>query len=225
MVEAVVFDLDGVLIQSEEVWDRVRRDLARESGRPWPDEATPAMMGMSSPEWSRYMHDEVGIGASPAEINVAVVRGVTGTYRTELPWIPGAREAVRRVGERWTLGLATSSNREIVDLVLELGGLGGCFAVTVSSEEVAAGKPSPDVYLEAARRLGAPPAACVAVEDSTNGLRAAASAGMGVIALPNPAHPPTPEALGLAGVVLDSADGLTPEAVEAAAGSAGRDGT
>jgi HAD superfamily hydrolase (TIGR01509 family) len=175
------------------------------------------MMGMSSPEWSRYMHDEVGIGAPAAEINVEVVRGVTDTYRSELPWIPGAREAVERVGGRWPLGLATSSNREIVDLVLALGGLAGCFGVTVSSEEVAAGKPSPDVYLEAARRLGVAPAGCVAVEDSTNGLRAAAAAGMGLVAVPNPAHPPTPEALRLAGVVLDSVHGLTPEAVEAAA--------
>ncbi|MFL5782741.1 MAG: HAD family hydrolase [Thermoleophilaceae bacterium] len=216
MIDAVVFDLDGVLVQSEEVWDGARRELAAEAGVPWPAGATDAMMGMSSPEWSRYVHEEVGVPASPEEINADVLRRVQAEYRRAVPWIPGAREAVRRVGARWPLGLATSSNREIVDLVVEEGGFRDLLGVTVSSEEVGAGKPAPDVYLEAARRLGVDPARAAAVEDSTNGLRSAAAAGMRVIAVPNPAHPPKQRGLDAAQVVLESIDQLDEAAVEPA---------
>src|SRR4051812_44217010 len=200
MIDAVVFDLDGVIVQSEEVWDGARRELAAEAGVPWPAGATDAMMGMSSPEWSRYVHEEVGVPAPPEEINADVLRRVQTAYRRGVPWIPGAREAVRRIGARWPLGLATSSNREIVDLVVEEGGFRDLLRVTVSSEEVGAGKPAPDVYLEAARRLGIDPARAAAVEDSTNGLLSAAAAGMRVIAVPNPAHPPEQRGLDAAQV-------------------------
>jgi HAD superfamily hydrolase (TIGR01509 family) len=166
------------------------------------------MMGMSSLEWSQYMHDELHIDLEPPEISAAVVEKLEQLYRRELPLLPGAREAVRAVGERRPLGLASSSNREIIDLVLQLAGLADAFAVTVSSEEVARGKPAPDVYLEAARRLDVPAAECAAVEDSTNGLRSASAAGMYVIALPNPHFPPAEDALQLASVVIDSLDEL-----------------
>src|SRR3954470_1976630 len=165
MIDAVVFDLDGVLVQSEELWDGARRKVAAEAGLPWPPGATAAMMGMSSPEWSRYMHEEVGVPAAPDEINAEVLGRVQAAYRSAVPWIPGAREAVRRIGARWPLGLATSSNREIVDLVVQEGGFGHLLGVTVSSEEVDAGKPEPDVYLEAAERLGVDPSRAAAVED------------------------------------------------------------
>jgi HAD superfamily hydrolase (TIGR01509 family) len=209
-VAAVVFDLDGVLIESEQVWDDARRELVADRGGAWTDDATRAMMGMSSVEWSRYMHDELGVDLEPLEISTAVVEKLEQLYRRELPLLPGAREAVRALAARWPLGLASSSNREIIDLALELAGLTDAFAVTVSSEEVARGKPAPDVYLEVARRLEVVPEECAAVEDSTNGLRSAAAAGMRVIALPNSAFPPADDALRLASAVIDSLDDLRP---------------
>ena len=213
MIEAVVFDLDGVLVQSEELWDGARRELAAEAGIEWPADATAAMMGMSSREWSRYVHEQVGVPAAPEEINAEVLRRVEKRYRRDLPWIPGAREAVARVGAEWPLGMATSSNREIIDLVVAEGGFADLIRVTVSSEEVERGKPAPDVYLEAARRLGADPERSAAIEDSTAGLLAAAAAGMRVIAIPNDAHPPEPDALGVASVVLGSIEELSPETI------------
>jgi HAD superfamily hydrolase (TIGR01509 family) len=213
-IEAVVFDLDGVLVDSEHVWDAARRELAAERGLPWPEPATRDMMGMSSVEWSRYMHGRVGLPEPPEEISAEVVRRLEEIYRRELPLIDGAAEAVERLAERWPLGLASSSNRELIDLVLELSGLTRLFQVTVSSEEVPRGKPAPDVYLEAARRLGVAPARCAAVEDSENGIRSAKAAGMYVLAIPNRVYPPAEDALDLADAVLTSVKELTPEIIE-----------
>jgi HAD superfamily hydrolase (TIGR01509 family) len=212
-IEAVVFDLDGVIVQSEELWDAARRELAEEHDIEWPDGATDAMMGMSSKEWSSYMHDEVGVPDPPDEINRKVLAWVEKRYRADLPWIDGAREAVQRIGAEFPLGLATSSNREIIDIVVEVGGFEDLLKVTVSSEEVDRGKPAPDVYLEATRRMGVDPRRTAAVEDSTNGLLAANAAGMRVIAIPNDAHPPAEKGLAAADVVLDSIEDLTPGVV------------
>jgi HAD superfamily hydrolase (TIGR01509 family) len=214
MIEAVVFDLDGILIQTEELWDEVRERLARERGGRYDAQAQRDMMGMSSPEWSRYMHEVVGLPESPDEIMAEVVALMEARYREELPLIPGAFEAVERLAARWPLGLASSSNRVLIDLVLELSGLDRFFKATVSSEEVARGKPAPDVYLEACRRLGVEPARAAAVEDSHAGIASAKAAGMRVIAIPNPSFPPGDEALAQADVVLESLAELTPEAVE-----------
>jgi HAD superfamily hydrolase (TIGR01509 family) len=213
VIEAVVFDLDGVLLDSEQVWDDVREQLARERGGRWSDRAQADMMGMSSPEWSRYMHDVVGLDESPEEINDEVVRRMLERYREALPLLPGAIEAVRRVAAEWPLALASSSNRPVIEAFLDAAGVQELFAATVSSEEVAGGKPAPDVFLEAARRLGAAADRCAAIEDSGNGLRAAKAAGMRVIAIPNAHYPPPPEAIALADVVLERIDQLTPAAV------------
>src|SRR3712207_5443342 len=150
---AVIFDLDGVLVDSEQVWEAARRRLTEDSGGRWSESATRDMMGMSSIEWSRYMHEELGVKMPPGEISAAIVRRMEGLYREHLPLIPGAHEAVERVAARWPLGLASSANRPVIEVVLELSNLGDFFGTTVSSEEVARGKPAPDVYLEAARRL------------------------------------------------------------------------
>jgi HAD superfamily hydrolase (TIGR01509 family) len=214
VIEAVVFDLDGVLLDSEEIWDRAREELAHERGGRWHDQAQRDMMGMSSTEWSRYMADVIGLPEPPEEINREVVRHLTELYREELPAIPGAREAVERLAVRWPLGLASSSNRELIDLVLELLGVEHLFTATVSSEEVARGKPAPDVYFEAARRLGVDPTTAAAVEDSQNGILAAKAAGMRVVAIPNAHFPPDEDALREADIVLDSLAELTAEAVE-----------
>jgi HAD superfamily hydrolase (TIGR01509 family) len=214
VIEAVVFDLDGVLIQTEELWDEVRSGLAEERGARYDDEAQRAMMGMSSLEWSRYMHDELGVPEEPDEISAEVVRRMESRYRERLPLIPGAREAVERLAARWPLAVASSSNRPLIDAVLDLSGLAVYFAATVSSEEVPRGKPAPDVYLEAAGRLGAEAARCAAIEDSHSGIGSAKAAGLRVIAIPNPTFPPDEDALAKADVVLDSLDELRPEVVD-----------
>jgi len=209
VIEAVVFDLDGVLLASEEVWDAVRERYVRERGGRYGDEVQRAMMGMSAPEWSRYLHDEAGVPDDPDAINREVVERMLEEYRRELPLVPGAEEAVRRAASGFPLALASSSNREVFEVVLELSGLAACFGATVSSEEVARGKPAPDVYLEAARRLGVAPERCSAVEDSHAGIRSAKSAGMRVVAIPNASYPPDEEALELADVVVESLGQLT----------------
>jgi HAD superfamily hydrolase (TIGR01509 family) len=213
-IQAVVFDLDGVIVDSEHVWDAAREALARERGGRWHEGAQQDMMGMSSVEWSRYMHDVIGLKDPPEEISAEVVRHLEATYREELPLIDGATEAVARLAERWPLAVASSSNRPIIDLVLELSGLDRFFLATVSSEEVPRGKPAPDVYLEAARRLGVDPERSAAVEDSRNGILSASAAGMLVVAIPNTRFPPDEEALATADVVLYSIDDLTPDVVE-----------
>lgn len=216
MTDAVVFDLDGLLLDTEQVWDEEREALTRERGGRWHDRAQADMMGMSSTEWSRYMHDELGLPEPPDELNRLVVERMEERYRAGLPLIDGAVEAVRRIAARWPLGLASSSNRPLIDLALNEMGVDGLFRATVSSEEVERGKPAPDVYLEAARRLGVPPERIVAIEDSANGIRSARAAGMRVIAIPNEHFPPAEDALRLADVRLDSLAGLTPDAVESA---------
>ncbi|HKB94076.1 MAG TPA: HAD family phosphatase [Gaiellaceae bacterium] len=213
MIEAVVFDMDGVLLESEEIWDAVREAYVRERGDRYDAEIQRAMMGMSSTEWSRYLHEAAGVRDDPDEINREVVRRMLASYREHLPLVDGAVDAVRRLAARYPLGLASSSNREIIDTVLDVAGLAGCFAATVSSEEVAHGKPAPDVYLETARRLDIAPPRCAAVEDSHGGIRSAKAAGMRVIAFPNPSYPPDDEALALADAVIRSLGELTVDVV------------
>ena len=204
MIAAVVFDMDGVIVDTEQVWDEVRELLVADWGGRYSSAAQRAMMGMSSGEWSRYMHTDLGLPQTPKEINDEVVLRMLHRYRAELPLVEGAVDAVRGLSGSFSLAVASSSNRPLIDAVLDTAGIAGCFAATVSSEEVARGKPSPDVYLEAARRLGVAPARCAAVEDSANGIRAAAAAGMHVIAYPNRHYAPEAEALALADAVIGS---------------------
>jgi HAD superfamily hydrolase (TIGR01509 family) len=211
MIDAVVFDLDGVLLQSEEVWDAVRERYVRERGGRYDEEVQRSMMGMSAPEWSRYLHEDAGVPDEPDAINREVVERMLEEYRRELPLLPGAVEAVRRSAAAFPLGLASSSNRAIFEEVLRLAGIADCFRATVSSEEVARGKPTPDVYLEAARRLEVPSERCAAVEDSHAGIRSAEAAAMRVVAIPNASYPPDDEALRLADAVVGSLDELTVE--------------
>lgn len=213
MIDAVVFDLDGVLLDSEHIWDEVREQLTRERGGSWHEGAQRDMMGMSAPEWSRYLHERLGVPEPPETINEEVVERLEARYRERLPLLPGAVGAVERLADRWPLGLASSSNRPVIALALDLAGVAGRFRTVVSSEEVARGKPAPDVYVEAARRLQVEPGSCVAVEDSHNGILSAHAAGMCVVAIPNRRFPPRPEALAEADLVLGSLDELTVELV------------
>jgi HAD superfamily hydrolase (TIGR01509 family) len=214
LIDAVVFDLDGVIVDSEQVWDEVREEYTREFGGTYTDSAARDMMGMSSLEWSRYMSESLGVPGTPAEINAAIVQRMLERYGEAPPLIPGAVEAVRRCAARWPLAVASSSNPELIEVVLDAAGLHDVIRQAVSSQEVARGKPAPDVYLEAARRLDVDATRCAAVEDSHNGIRAAKAAGMRVIAVPNPHFPPGDDSLRSADVTLRAIAELTPEMVD-----------
>jgi HAD superfamily hydrolase (TIGR01509 family) len=213
-IAAVVFDLDGVLVDSEPVWEEVRHGLVAERGGQWPADAQSRLMGMSTAEWARYLSEELGVGMPAAQVAEVVIDRMAARYAYELPLLPGADEAVRRMHARWRLGMASSSPRRLIDTVLATTGWDARFTVTVSTEEVPRGKPSPDVYLAVADHLTAMPPACVAVEDSTNGLRAAVSAGLTVIAIPQPRYPPEVDALAGAAAVLPDLASLTVAVVE-----------
>jgi HAD superfamily hydrolase (TIGR01509 family) len=215
-IEAVVFDLDGVMLESEEIWDDVRERYVRERGGRYDAEAQRAMMGMSSTEWSRYIRDELRIEAAPEQINADVVELMIARYREHLPLVHGAREAVERMAAVFPLAIASSSNRALIAVALELAQLAGHFRATVSSEEVARGKPAPDVYLEAARRLGVDPGRCAAIEDSHSGIASAEAAGMRVVAIPNRRYPPDDDALAQADIVLESIAELTAATIDRA---------
>ena len=213
MIDAVVFDLDGVLIDSEPVWEQVRRGLVTERGGHWAADAQRRLMGMSTPEWARYLSEDLGVGLPPDEVAALVTDRMAARYREHIPFLPGAADAVRRLAGRWPLGLASSAPAVLIETVLQAAGLRPDFQVTMSTEQVPRGKPAPDIYLAVAARLGVPPAGCAAVEDSSNGLRSAAAAGLRVIAVPRPEYPPEPGAVAQASLVLPSLDGLTPDAV------------
>jgi HAD superfamily hydrolase (TIGR01509 family) len=213
-VEAVVFDLDGVIIDTEEVWEDVRRGYVAEFGREFLPDSQDRMMGMSTGEWSRHLAEEVGLPRTPEQVAADVLDRMAERYRTALPLIPGSVEAVRRLAARYTLGLASSSARILIDQVLATAGLADAFQVTLSTEEVARGKPHPDVYLSVTEKLGLTPAVCAAVEDSSNGLRAAGAAGLAVIAVPHGVYPPAPDALALASLVVSDLRELTVEVID-----------
>ena len=215
MIKAVVFDMDGVLIDSEPVWERVRRNFVATRGGRWPDDAQDRMMGMSTAEWSAYMSSDFGLRAAAPRVAELVIAAMAAEYTAHLPLLPGAVDAVRDLSARWPLAVASSAPKSLIEAVLDVSGPRSAFAAAVSSEEVRRGKPAPDVYLEAAARLGIPPAACAAVEDSTNGLRSAAAAGLAVIAVPRPEYPPAAAALDQARLVIDSLTELTEAAIAA----------
>jgi HAD superfamily hydrolase (TIGR01509 family) len=217
VIEAVVFDLDGVLIDSEPVWEQVRRELVATCGGHWAPDAQRRLMGMSTQEWARYLSRDLGAGLPPERVAALVIERMADAYTRHLPLMPDAAGTVRRLAARWPLGLASSSPPVLIETVLNSASISSLFAATVSTEEVAHGKPAPDVYLTAAARLGIQPGRCAAVEDSSNGLRSAAAAGLQVVAVPHPRYPPDPDALASARLVLHDLSGLTPAALAALA--------
>jgi HAD superfamily hydrolase (TIGR01509 family) len=218
MIEAVVFDLDGVLVDSEPVWEQVRRQVVAENGGHWAADAQRRLMGMSTGEWARYLSEDLGVGLPPETVATMVIERMAARYNDELPLMPDAVEAVRRLAARWPLGLASSSPPSLIDTVLDASSLRSSFATALSTEQVSRGKPAPDIYLAVAGRLSHRPERCAAVEDSSNGLRSAATAGLHVIAIPHPRYPPDPDALEKASVVLTSLTELTPGTITALAG-------
>lgn len=213
MIEAVLFDLDGVIIDSEPVWEQVRRQVVAEHGGRWPPDAQQRLMGMSTGEWARYLSGDLGVGLPPETTAALVIERMAARYRDQVPLLPGAVDAVRRLAAKWPLGLASSSPPALIRTVLDAAGLRESFAAVMSTEQVPRGKPAPDIYLAVAALLGCLPETCAAVEDSTNGLRAAAAAGMLVIAAPNARYPPAGSALRAARLVLTSLDDLTVPAI------------
>ncbi len=204
MLEAVVFDMDGVLVESEQVWDEVRRAYVEERGGSWSETASTDQMGMSTPEWSTYLVEQLGVPGPPETVAQEVIDRVAAALGDSPPLIEGAVDVVRAVSGQWPVAVASSSPPRLIEAVLGAAGLLELFAATVSSEEVERGKPAPDVYLEACRRIGVDPGRAAAVEDSSNGIRSAAAAGMTVLAVPNRAYPPAQDALDAATHVADS---------------------
>jgi len=219
MIKAVVFDLDGVLVDSEPVWEQVRRGLVAERGGHWAPDAQRRIMGMSTPEWAGYLSGDLGVGLPPDEVAALVIDRMVARYQQRVPFMDGAVDAVHRLAGRWPLGLASSSPPRLIETVLQSAGLRSCFAVVMSTEQVAHGKPAPDIYLAVTAELGCPPPDCAAVEDSSNGLRSAAAAGLRVIAIPQPRYPPDPDALAQASLVLPNLAELSTGAVAALATS------
>ena len=214
MIQAVVFDLDGVLIDSEPVWERVRRGYVAANGGTWQPDTQSRLMGMSTGEWARYL-TELGVRRPADTVAEEVVADMARRYDDELPLMPGAIEAVRRLAGYWRLGLASSSPTALIARVVEDAGLTGVFEVALSTEDVARGKPDPEVYLTVAQRMRLAPDLCAAVEDSSNGLRSAAAAGMAVVAVPHPSYPPQPDALALARLSVPNLAELSVERVAA----------
>jgi len=217
MITAVVFDLDGVLVDSEPVWEQVRRGLVAERGGHWAPDAQHRLMGMSTPEWARYLSEDLGVGLPPEQVAMVVTERMAARYREHVPLMDGAVDAVHRIAVRWPLAVASSAPATLIETVLQSAGLRSCFAVVMSTEQVAHGKPAPDIYLAVTAALGCPPLDCAAVEDSSNGLRSAAAAGLRVIAIPQPEYPPDADALARASLVLPGLAELTTDAVAALA--------
>lgn len=154
-MDAVIFDLDGVLVDSERIWDEVRRAVVAENGGTWREEATRAQQGMSTPEWARYLVEELGARLTPPEIATIVVKRMAARYAERPPLIDGAVDVVRAVAKKWPVAIASSSPVILIKGFLDVTGLP--VGAAVSSEQVGAGKPAPDVYLRAAELLGVAP--------------------------------------------------------------------
>ena len=210
-----MFDMDGVLIDSEPVWEEVRRSLVAERGGRWLPDTQDRLMGMSTGEWSSYMSSDLQVGMTPDEVAAAVIGAMAQRYAEHLPLMPGAVEAVTSLADRWPLAVASSAPQSLIDVVLDVSGMRPSFQAALSSERVPRGKPAPDIYLAVVDKLGISAAKCAAIEDSSNGLRSAAAAGLAVIAVPHPKYPPAPDALESARLVLRSLTDLTPDAVAA----------
>ncbi|MDI3340156.1 MAG: HAD family phosphatase [Sphaerobacter sp.] len=210
MIRGVVFDLDGLLVKSEEYWEQARRELVTRYGGRWGDEHQRAVMGANTRQWSRYLREAFGIPLREEEIAAAIIARMRALYHERLPLLPGAITTVRALAAAYPLAVASSSPPGLIRFVLAEMGVAECFQSIASSDEVAQGKPAPDVYLLACDRLGVAPAQAVAFEDSTAGIAAALAAGLRVIAVPNQRYPPDPAVLRRVDLILPSLEGFDP---------------
>lgn len=213
MIEAVIFDMDGLLVDSEPVWDKARQGMAETVGKEWTKEDHQAVMGVSTQAWAEYMMNRLELSLSPQEVQDQIVARMIALYQTSIPYFPGAVEAVHLAARHYPTALASGSHPALIEAVTADAAMRGQFQVILSADEVKAGKPAPDVYLEAAKRLGVKPEHCVCLEDSGNGIVAGHRAGMKVIAIPDPRFPPAPDKLSLADVILPSLGGFSLELI------------
>lgn len=213
-VRGVVFDLDGLLVESEQYWEQARREFVARYGGTWDDDAQRAVMGANTRQWSRYIGEAFDIPLTEEEIAAAVIARMQELYHDHLPLLPGAISTVRALANRYPLAVASSSPPGLIRFVLTEMGVAECFQSITSSDEVAHGKPAPDVYLLACERLGIPPEQAVAFEDSTAGIAAALAAGLRVIAVPNRSYPPDPDVLRRADLILPSLEEFDPAVLE-----------
>ena len=209
---AVIFDMDGVLLDSNDTWEAVMGELFALAGKSLSDLDQDSFMGGdNSLQWAAFLRQLLGLEMTDEEIVQWVVDRMNVRYNSHLPLIPGAVDVVARLASQFPLGLASSSPREVIHLVLRRSGMDDLFQVWVSSDDVACGKPAPDVFLLCCERLGVEPARCAAVEDSRVGIRSAKAAGLRVIAVPGLVFPLDAETLALADAVISSIDELEPE--------------
>ena len=214
MIKAVIFDMDGLLIDSEPKWDEARADMAKRLDKSWGKKDHAAVMGVSTEEWATYMRDTWDLDMSLAEIVEEIVGRMRGYYREQIPFRKNAVEAVNLAAEHYRTALASGSERSLIDIVTTSEELDGKFEVVLSADQVERGKPHPDVYLETAKRLGVEPEQCVCLEDSQNGMLAGLNAGFKVIGIPDEDFPVDKEVLDKVDAVLESLDEFTLDLIE-----------
>jgi HAD superfamily hydrolase (TIGR01509 family) len=214
MLQAVIFDMDGLLVDSEPCWDAARKAWAAERGVDWGPDDHRACMGVSTLAWAEYMIGRLALDLAPEEVIARVVGRMRDIYSRGIPYKPGAVEAVARAAAVGPVGLASGSEKSLIAMMLADAPMAGKFAAVVCTDDMPAGKPAPDVYLECARQLRVDPARCVCLEDSGAGIESGKAAGMKVVAVPDSRFPPRPEALALADVVLTSLEEFDPSAAD-----------
>lgn len=212
-IEAIIFDMDGLLVDSEPVWDKARSSMAAEAGKEWNEKDHRAVMGVSTEEWASYMIQRLELTISPEEVQAEIVQRMLEMYREGVPYLPGAVEAVNLASGHYPTALASGSHPNLIEAVVNDAPMQGKFKVVLSADEVGVGKPAPDVYLQTAHRLGIPPQQCLCLEDSGNGILAGLRAGMKVVAVPDPRFAPSQEILRQAHLVLTSLEAFSLETI------------
>jgi HAD superfamily hydrolase (TIGR01509 family) len=210
VIEAVIFDMDGLLVDSEPVWFEARQELFARFGKQWTEHDQAGLMGVSTSTWVDYVWKRLEGAMTREEVLETIVGIMAASYeRGDVPLLPGAGDALDYCIPRYRVGLASGSPRVLIDAALTGADWHRCFEVVVSSDECAHGKPAPDVYLEALRRLHVSPERAVVVEDSSAGVRAGKAANVRVVAIPRAYTAPDDPAIELADARIDSLHSLS----------------
>ena len=214
MIEAIVWDMDGLLIDSEPVWNMARKQMAAAHGmHDWNQQDHFNVMGTSTDEWVSYMIKRIGLPMTPTEVETAMIDHMAAIYQNEIPFLPDAVEKIAWAASRYPSCIASGSPRKLLDLVAADPRVAPYMQFTLAADEVGIGKPNPAVYIEAAKRLGIAPENCLCLEDSPNGVLAGSRAGMKVINIPDPEMPLTAEQANHAHLVLDNLAQFTADTI------------